>query len=232
MRTQWADIVPHLEELRDRLIKSLLALAVTTLFSFLFTNDILRLLIAPMGNLQPIFLRPTEMFVTYVKVALLSGVALAMPVIIYQFARFVIPALETPQERRYFFIAIPGGTIAFIAGLLFAYFVLLPFAVKYLLTFGGDIARAQWTIGEYISFVTTLLFWMGVVFEIPLIIFFLTKLRIVSPRFLAQNRKFAVLAAFMIGAIITPTPDPFNQTLVALPLVALYEVGIWLSKLA
>ena len=224
-------IFEHLEELRGRLIKSVIALMVTTLLSLIFTSRFLKILTAPMGNLQPIFLRPTEMIITYFQIALISGVALAMPVIIYQFVLFILPALK-PNERRYLYIIVPGATISFVVGLLFTYFAILPFAVRYLLTFGGNIARAQWTIGEYIGFVTTLLLWIGLAFETPLVIFFLAKLGIINPAMLSRYRKYAILAVAVIAAIITPTPDPFNMMIVMVPLYLLYEAGVLLARLA
>jgi len=224
-------IFEHLEELRGRLIKSVIALMVTTLLSLIFTSRFLKLLTAPMGNLQPIFLRPTEMIITYFQIALISGVALAMPVIIYQFVLFILPALK-PNERRYLYIFVPGATISFVVGLLFTYFAILPFAVRYLLTFGGNIARAQWTIGEYIGFVTTLLLWIGLAFETPLVIFFLAKLGIITPAMLSHYRKYAILAIAVIAAVITPTPDPFNMMIVMVPLLILYEAGVLLARLA
>lgn len=224
-------IFEHLEELRGRLIKSVIALLVTTLFSLIFTSRFLKILTAPMGNLQPVFLRPTEMIITYFKIALISGVALAMPVIIYQFVLFILPALK-PNERKYLYIIVPGTTISFAVGLAFAYFALLPFAIRYLLTFGGDIARAQWTIGEYIGFVTTILLWIGLAFETPLVIFFLAKIGIITPAMLSHYRRYAILAIAVIAAVITPTPDPFNMMIVMVPLFLLYEAGVLLAKLA
>ena len=224
-------IFEHLDELRGRLIKSVIALMVTTLFSLIFTSRFLKLLTAPMGNLQPVFLRPTEMITTYFKIALISGVALAMPVIIYQFVLFILPGLK-PNERRYLYIIVPGATISFVVGLLFTYFAILPFAIRYLLTFGGNIARAQWTIGEYIGFVTNILLWIGLAFETPLVIFFLAKLGIITPAMLSHYRKYAILAIAVISAVITPTPDPFNMMIVMVPLYLLYEAGVLLAKLA
>ena len=224
-------IIEHLEELRSRLIKSIIALVITTLFSLFFTRRILQILIAPAGDIKPIFLRPTEMFITYMKVALLSGVALAMPVIVYQLIRFVLPALM-PQERRYLTIIIPGATLSFLVGLAFAYFAMLPFALRYLLSFGGDLVEAKLAIAEYITFVTTLLFWAGAVFETPLLVFFLAKIGVITPQMLSRYRKYAILAIAVIAAIITPTPDPFNMMVVMVPLIVLYEIGVLLAKLA
>jgi len=223
-------LIEHLEELRGRLIKSAIALAVTTLASLIFTGRLLKILVAPAG-IKPIFLRPTEMFVTYMRVALISGTALAMPVIVYQMIRFVLPALK-PHERRYLYIIVPGATFSFLLGLAFAYFAMLPFALRYLLSFGGNIAEAKWAIGEYISFVTKLLFWVGVTFETPLLVFFLAKLGVVTPEMLARYRKYAIVAIAVLAAVITPTPDPFNMMVVMVPLLILYEIGVLLAKLA
>jgi len=154
-----------------------------------------------------------------------------MPVIIYQLVLFMLPALK-PHERRYLYIIVPGATISFVVGLAFAYFALLPFAVRYLLAFGGDIARAQWTIGEYIGFVTTILLWMGVAFETPLVIFFLAKVGIITPAMLSHYRRYAILAIAVVAAVITPTPDPFNMMIVMVPLFLLYEAGVLLARLA
>lgn len=223
-------IVEHLDELRDRLIKALIALAITTVLSFAFTSQILRLLIAPAG-IKPVFLRPTEMFITYFRVALLAGVILAMPALVYQAVQFVLPGLRR-SERSYLLVIVPGATLSFVVGVSFSYFLMLPYALRYLLSFGGDLAEAKWAIGEYISFVTTMMFWSGMVFETPLILFFLARLRIITPQFLTRNRKFAVLIIAVVAAVITPTPDPFNMGLVMVPLLLMYEIGILLAKLA
>ena len=223
-------IFAHLEELRDRLIKSLLALAVGTAMAFAFTTPIMRFLIAPAG-ITPVFLRPTEMFLTYFRVSMLAGAMLAMPLIVYQFMRFAWPGLAG-SERKYLVFVVPAATFSFVAGVAFTYYVMLPYALRYLVSFGGDLAEAKWAIGDYITFVTTLLFWSGMIFETPLIIFVLARLRIVTPEFLSKNRRIAVLIIAIIAAVITPTPDPFNMGLVMLPLLLMYELGILLAKLA
>ena len=224
-------IIEHLEELRQRLTKSVLAVAVTTLVSLIFTNQILEWLLVPSGGIKPIFLRPTEMFITYMRVGLIAGVALAMPVIVYQLLRYLAPGLE-PKEKRYLFTFVPGATIFFVAGVAFAYFAMLPFALKYLLTFGSDLVEAKWAIGEYISFVTSMLLWVGVSFETPMIIYFLAKLHVVNVKKLSAWRKFSIVGAFVLAAVITPTPDPFNQLMVAIPIILLYELGIIMARFA
>lgn len=224
-------IMEHLEELRQRIARALLAVAVTTLISLIFTNQILEILLAPAGGIKPIFLKPTEMFITYMRVGLVAGIALAMPIIVYQLLRFLAPGLR-PEEKRYIFSFVPGATIFFIAGVLFAYFAMLPFALKYLLTFGSDLVEAKWAIGEYISFVTSLLLWVGVAFETPMVIYIMAKLKVVNAKQLASFRKFAIVAAFVMAAVITPTPDPFNQLMIAIPIILLYELGIFMARFA
>lgn len=223
-------ILEHLEELRQRLIVATVALLAATAVSFIFTGHLLEILLIPSGGIKPVFLKPTEMFITYFKVALIGGVALSMPVIVYQVVRFIVPGL-TWSEKRYLFFVVPGATFLFVLGVTFGYLVLLPFALKYLLTFGGDIASAFISIGEYVSFVVTLLLWMGVAFELPMLIVFLARLRLVNYRQLRGYWKYALVGSFVVAAIITPTPDPFNQTLVAVPLYLLYEVGVLFSRL-
>lgn len=224
-------IIEHLEELRGRLMKSAIALTVTTLFSFIFAKQFLQLLVAPMGETPPVSSSPTTTIVVFTKVALISGVALAMPVLVYQLISFIAPGLK-PQEKRYLYFVLPGATISFVAGVAFAYFVMLPTAIPFLKGFLSDLIHPNWFIDKYISFITSLLFWVGLSFETPLLIFFLAKLGIVTPAVLSRNRKYAILVMAVLAAIITPTPDPFNMILVMGPLILLYEIGILLAKLA
>ena len=224
-------IIEHLGELRDRLIKSVIALTVTTLLSFVFTRQFLQLLIAPMGETPPVSSSPTTTIVVFTKVALISGVALAMPVLVYQLISFIAPGL-TRQEKRYLYLVLPGATISFVAGAAFAYFIMLPTAIPFLKGFLGDIIEPNWFVDKYISFITSLLFWVGLSFETPLLMFFLAKLGIVTPAALSRYRRYAILVIAVISAVITPTPDPFNMILVMGPLILLYEIGILLARLA
>ena len=168
---------------------------------------------------------------TYIKVTLYLAIALALPFIIYQIVLFIRPAL-TKRERGYLYILLPSVLILFAAGTVFAYYVLLPPAFNFLLTFGSDIAEPMIKVGNYVSILTKLIFWIGICFEIPLILYFLTKIGIIKPEWLTKYRRFAYVAAFILGAIITPTFDPVNQTIVAIPIIFLYEFGILLSRLA
>ncbi|HZK66586.1 MAG TPA: twin-arginine translocase subunit TatC [Chloroflexota bacterium] len=223
-------LIEHLEELRTRLIIATLALLVATFASFIFTEWLLKLLLVPAGDIKPVFLKPTEMFVTYFKVALIGGVAIATPVILYQLIRFVVPGLK-PGEKKYLLLVLPGATLLFLLGVSFGYRVLLPFALGYLLNFGGGIALPTISIGEYVTFVVTLLLWMGVSFETPMVIVFLAKLGVVNHRQLRSYWKYALVGAFLAAAIITPTPDPVNQAMVAVPLYLLYEIGVLFARL-
>jgi len=224
-------IIEHLEELRDRLIKSVIALTITTLFSFIFARKFLEILIAPMGETSPVSSSPTTNIVVFTKVSLISGVALAMPVLVYQLISFIAPGLA-PQEKRYLYFVLPGATLSFVVGVAFAYFVMVPTAIPFLKGFLGDIIQPNWFVDKYISFITSLLLGVGLSFETPLLIFFLAKLGIVTPAILSRSRKYAILVIAVLAAIITPTPDPFNMILVMVPLVLLYEIGILLARLA
>ncbi len=224
-------IMVHLEELRQRLIKAALALVITTAISFLFTEQIIEILKQPIGDVRLIYLKPTDSISNFMKVSLISGVTLAMPVIVYQFFRFIAPGL-TKQERRYLWFIAPGATISFLAGAAFAYFIMLPAAVKFLYTFMTSVADPSWTLDTYLSLITRMIFWVGMSFETPLIIFFLAKLEIISVATLSRNRKYAIVIIGIIAAFVTPTPDPVNMGLVMLPLLVLYEIAIFLARLA
>lgn len=224
-------LLEHLRELRERLVKAAIALAVTTLFSLVFARQVLQLLIAPTGEHQPVALHPTESIISYFKVAFIVGIVLAMPVIIYQVVRFVMPGL-TRQENRYLYIMVPGATISFAVGVAFAGLVMLPFSIRYLQGFQSDLIKPTYSIGRYVSFVTAVLLWVGLSFETPLIIFFLAKMGVIDVGLLTRSRKYAVLIVAVLAAIITPTPDPFNMLLVMAPLILLYEVGVLLARLA
>jgi sec-independent protein translocase protein TatC len=221
-------VLEHLVELRGRLVKAVLALIITTSISLLFTRRFLALLTAPMGDNLPQAISPTETIVIYFKVALIGGLILAMPVIVYQLISFVVPGLY-PHERRYLRVIVPVASLLFAAGVAFAYYVMLPAAIPFLLNFMGDIIRQQWTIERYMSLVTGLMFWVGVIFETPLVVAFLAYLGVVSPGMLWKNFRYAMVVIAIIAAVATPTPDPINMALLMLPLVLLYLLSILLA---
>lgn len=238
MKERTITVREHLAELRTRLFVVVLTWAITTGISFVFYKEIIRFLLLPAEALGPaqsgqgslIFTEVTEMLGVTFKVALTSGLVLAVPVVLYQVIMFVAPGL-TKRERRYLIAFMPGALLIFLGGAAFAYFVLIPPAINFLLKFGADIVTPMIKIGNYISLMVRLLFWMGIVFETPLVMFILARLGIVSYRALARWRRYWVVAAFILGAIITPTFDPINQSFVAGPLIVLYELGIWLARL-
>jgi sec-independent protein translocase protein TatC len=224
-------LLEHLKEVRVRLTRALIALAITTAASFLFARNVIVILIAPMGNNLPQALKPTETFGNYMKVALLCGVTLAMPAIVYQIWHFIRPGL-VEKERRYLYLLVPGATLCFVAGIVFAYFIMIPAAIPFLQGFMADIIEQKWTISEYLSFVTSLLFWIGVSFELPLFVYFATKIGLIDANMLRKNRKYAVVLISVLAAVITPTVDPVNMILVMGPLIVLYEIGIILARIA
>lgn len=224
-------LMEHLKELRTRLIRAAIALLITTMASFAVAKDVFVILLRPLGNASVQALRPTESLGNYMKVALLCGVILAMPVIVYQLGRFLAPGL-TKKERRYLYLLVPGATLCFVTGVAFAYFIMLPAAIPFLQGFLADIIKQDWAIGEYLSFVTSLLFWLGVSFELPLFVYFLAKLGLIDAKTLSKNRKYAIVVIAVLAAIITPTVDPLNMMLVMGPLIILYELGVLLAKLA
>jgi len=224
-------LLDHLKELRNRLIKIAIALLIATVLSLLFAKQAVIILIRPMGDNLPQALKPTETLSNYMKVALICGVTLAMPIIVYQIGRFVTPGLNS-KEKRYLLLLVPGATLCFVVGVAFAYFVMLPTAIPFLQGFMSDVVKQQWTIGDYLSFVANLLFWIGLSFELPLFIYFLAKLGIISDKTLRKNRKYAIIAIAVLAAVITPTIDPLNMALVMGPLILLYELGVLLARIA
>lgn len=225
VNTIWA----HLNELRRRLIVCLIAIAAGIIIAFVFAEQLFQVLVWPAKGIHLIFIDVTEMLGTYMQVCLIAGIIVSMPVLVYELIAFVAPAL-TPREKQYVWIILPFIFLMFIAGVAFSYFVLLPPAMQFLISFGADIATPQIRIGNYISLIGRLLLATGMIFEMPVITTFLARLGIISSKWMGQQRKWAIILAFILGAIITPTLDPVNQTLVALPLIALYEMSIWLAK--
>ncbi len=226
----------HLLELRKRLMWSAGFIFLTTALAFVFHAQILTLLMEPAQGFanvpqgKPVYLDLTEFIGIAMKASLTVGVAASLPFVLFQVALFLAPGLK-PNERRYLYILIPVSLIVFIIGAGFGYRIIFPPAVSFLLNFGSEIVTPMPRIGTYVNLMLSLLFWMGVVFETPVVLFFLSRLGVVSPEWLSRKRKYAIIIAFVLGALITPTFDPINQTLVAIPIIILFEAGIWLAKL-
>jgi sec-independent protein translocase protein TatC len=221
----------HLKELRSCLVRAVIAILVAIPISFFAAKYVFDILTRPVPETQLIYTEITEMLGTYTRVTLIIAIVICLPYLAYLIVNFIRPAL-TQRERNYVYFMLPAIAICFLIGVTFSYFILLPPALNFLLTFGTDIAEPMIKVGNYVSVMTTLLFWVGMVFEIPIVIFFLTKIGIIKPKWLSRYRKAFYLIAFVLGAIITPTFDPINQTLVAVPIIVLYEFGIILSRIA
>jgi sec-independent protein translocase protein TatC len=230
---RYLTILEHVEELRFRLFISAAFIVVGLGVSVFFGEKIIDFLKQPAEERNPDFrlqfIEPFELFVTYFRVSLLGGLILGMPMIVYQGLRFVSPGLE-PNERRWLYMTVVGTFLLFIGGVAFAYYIALPPALDFLLDFGGgDLAEPNIRVGSYVDFVTRLLFWTGVSFQTPLVVMYLARFGIVTAGQLVRWWRIAIVGAFVIAAIVTPTIDPVTQSLVAGPIIVLYFLGIVLA---
>ena len=224
-------ILDHLRELRKRLLWSVAAIVITTSVCFFFMTDIIEILKEPAGDINLYVIEMTEGFSSSMRVALMSGLVLAMPVLIYQFLMFVVPAL-TRAERKAIYTIIPVITLMFAGGITFGYFYLIPPAARFLLEFSEIVdAVPQIRISDYINFITRLLIGIGILFELPVVTSFLARMGIITSKWLASRRKIMILFSFVVAAILTPTPDAVNQSIVAGTMIVLYEISIWLAWL-
>ena len=230
MRKEASSFLDHLGEARRRLMRVLAVLLVTGGAGLALAPRVLKLLLAPYGS-QLVVLGPTEGISMYLRVGLLFGTAAALPYGLFELWRFIAPGL-LPRERRYAYPIIPAAMVLFIAGATFAWLVLIPTAIRFLAGFMPELFKVQWTSERYIPFVTALLFWIGLCFELPLAAFVLAKLRVVNARMLLKAWRYAVVLISVAAAVITPTVDPFNMALVALPLVGLYFLSILVAAIA
>ena len=223
-------LMDHLRELRTRLIWIVGALFAGTLLSMVFVNPLLRIIIEPLTALgvQPTAIGPTDTITIFFKVSFTAGAVLAMPVIVYHIIRFIAPGLY-PHEKRTLLLILPGVMILFALGATFAYKLLLPQAVIFLQSFLGDLIKQDWTIDRYVSFVTRIVFWIGVAFEMPLVVAFLARTGIVSGQQLLGWWRQAVVVIAIAAAAITPTVDPVNMSLVMGPLIVLYGLSVGLA---
>ncbi len=225
----------HLEELRRRLVACAIAIGVGFVASYAFSERLFNVLIMPLKAVMPegdrlIFTNLPEMFFTYLKVAFLAGVLLVAPFIFYQLWMFIAPGLYR-SEKKYVIPFVVASTILFVGGALFGYFIVFPFGFKFFIGFSNEYVKALPSVKQYFSFAIKLLFAFGLVFELPVVIFFLTKMGVVTPEFLRKKRKYAILLTFVLAAILTP-PDVITQLMMAAPLIVLYEIGILVSMTA
>ncbi len=241
-------LTSHLEDLRKRILNSLLYLTVGFGVCYAFREPLFSLLKLPMNAhiqirttrpffslirqenpYQLYFLSPAEAFWMYLKMALLSGLCLVLPLVLWEVWKFIAPGL-LEKERKYALPFVVVSTLMFYVGLGFCFMVILPYAMEFLLGFSQNLVPMI-SVGNYVDFCLKFLIAFGLVFELPLVIIVLTRMGIVTPATLARQRKFAILGAFILAAFLTPTPDAFNQTLMALPIIILYEAGILASRL-
>jgi sec-independent protein translocase protein TatC len=225
----------HLEELRKRLITCAIAVGIGFVISYIFAERLFQILVTPLTRIMPegdrlIFTNLPEMFLTYLKTAFICGILLTAPVIFYQLWLFIAPGLYQKEKK----LAVPFvvfSTILFVGGSLFGYFVVFPFGFKFFLGFANEYIQALPSVKQYFSFAIKLLFAFGIVFELPVVAFFLSKMGIVTPEFLKKKRKYALLLTFVLAAILTP-PDVITQLMMAGPLILLYEIGILVARMA
>ncbi|MBR1730442.1 MAG: twin-arginine translocase subunit TatC [Selenomonadaceae bacterium] len=220
-------LTAHLEELRSRLIKSVLAVVVGSIISYFFLDEITHYLTLHVGKLY--YMKPGEAFFTYIKIDIVAGFLLALPIIFYHAWRFFLPAL-TAVERLVLGIIVPISVILFFVGLAFSFFLVLPVALKFFIGFTDENLQAMFSFGNYFDFVIMFMLPFGFVFEMPLVIIVLGKIGILTSEWLQKYRRIVIFLSFVIGAIITPTPDVFTQSMIALPMIALYEVGYLVVK--
>ncbi len=224
----------HLEELRRRLIVAAGSWLVAFIACYSYSEQLFQFISGPVRAALPagsslVFINATEPFFTYLKIAALTGLLLALPVIFWQLWGFVAPGLYAHEKK----LAVPfvlASTLCFGAGAYFGFSFVFPTIFTFLINYGtssGEIS-AMLSMGQYLSLSSKLLLAFGLVFELPIIIFFLARMGIVDHLWLRRNRKYALISAFIIGAILTP-PDVFSQTALALPFIILYEVGIWVA---
>lgn len=229
--SQKMDVIAHLEELRKRILTSLLFLVIAGIFAFSQGESLMRIIKKPAEGLieRLIFITPSEGFVSYVKVSLLAGLILSFPAILYQAWAFLAPAVDK-RKRPHIVFWIVLAFAGFLAGIIFSYWVAIPAALRFLIHFGEGIAVPAITLSKYVSFFGAFTLIGGLVFEIPIIIGLLTDIGIVRSKVLCQHRRYAILLIFVAAAIITPTQDIINMLVFAVPMMALFEAGILIAK--
>lgn len=222
----------HLEELRSRIIKSLIGILVGIIICAFFSDAIINILITPAKKVGFTLqnLKPYGQFMLYMQVVVISGFVLSLPFTLYQFWRFVEPGL-LPKERKYVLWIVAFSSLCFFAGVVFAYFVLLPVSLKFFAGFGSKEIQNIIAINEYMKFIIGLILASGIVFELPMLSFFLGRIGILTPAFMRHYRRHAIVVILIISAVLTPTPDAATQLALAIPLILLYELSIFIVQL-
>jgi len=232
--SQNLDFLGHLEELRRRLLICLAFLAVASLIAFTQKKLLMGLIERPASGLieKLIFIAPAEVFGAYIKISLLGGFILSFPVILYQAWAFLTPALtESPRTGLRIMVWMAAALVCFVAGILFSYFIAIPAALRFLISFGADIAYAYITLNKYVSFFGALILTGGLVFEIPIVMVLLVDTGLLKTRTVKTRRPYAYLTILVLAAVITPTQDVVNMLIFALPMILLFELGVWIASL-
>lgn len=226
-------IIEHLEALRSSLIIATVAIIVAAVFCFYYSEQILAIITSPLRSLNEnlIVTGVTEAFFVKLKLSFYCGFVLAFPAVVWALWRFMKPALY-PSERKYVYIFIPLAVGLFTVGVLFAYFGILSLVLNFFIYIAGENLETMFKVDQYVSFVLAFTIPFGLVFELPVVVFFLSKMGIVRYEAMARNRKYALLAIVVLAAALTPGPDPISQMLMAGPVYLLYEISIWVCKFA
>ncbi len=222
-------VLEHLNELRKRVTWAFVAFIVCTFVSFAFAEQIFAFLVAPYGDLLQV-ISPTEPLEAFFKVSMLSGLIFSMPAIVLQAWRYVEPGLHS-HEKRYVFLFVPAVTLLFLLGVAFGWLVLIPTAIRFLSSFMSDVFVTEWTSQEYIGFVTTFLIWLGVSFEMPVIVYLFARTGVVTAQALREQWRMALVGIAVLAAAITPTVDPGTMLLTMAPLMLLYLFSLGSARL-
>jgi sec-independent protein translocase protein TatC len=220
----------HISELRNRLLKAMVALGLASVISFWLGDRLIYLMLEPVGGIDKVqSIEVTENIGVFMRVSLFSGFILAFPFILYQLLAFIMPGLKK-EEKRWVLWSIPIATLLFLCGVAFAYFIMLPVAIQFLVSFMGIPNTPR--LSNYINFVANILFWIGISFEMPLFVFMLAKLHFVTARALARQWRLAIVLIAILAALITPTVDPVNMAILMAPLILLYGLSVLMAFIA
>jgi len=224
----------HLEELRWRIIYSIIGIVIGTIIAWIFVDFLVDVvLLKPAKDAGAILqnLRPFGQLFLFMQIAIMVGIVISIPNIFYQFWKFISPALRK-HERRYIFWIVVFSSVCFLAGIAFAYFVMLPLTLKFAAQFGSETIKNEFAIDEYMSIIISVMLAAGLIFELPMISFFLSKLGILKPSYMKKYRRHAIVIIMVAAAFLTPGADPVSQIVLAVPLVLLYEISIFISKIS
>ncbi len=229
-------LTDHLMELRKRLVRSVIILLIGFGVCYYYKDYVFEIITRPLVKALPknsylIYTGLTEAFFVYMKLAFFASLIITSPFIVYQIWKFISPALHS-KEKKYVIPFVFFSSLLFVSGVLFGYFIALPPAFEFFVSFNNQYLQAMISFSNYISLFVTFLLGFGLSFELPVFIFFLAKMGIVNVQMLSKNRKYAILVIFIVAAILTPSPDALSQILMAIPLMFLYEVSIFVAKFA